>query len=93
MNGVGAAGLLGSQVYVTAPTDLFQTEDALLAYFNKPEAPPIINGFDEAWAQVVNRRMALTIRNYDYWIGAPFTPSARPVSNSRSTASGTVTRL
>lgn len=81
MNGVGAAGLLGSQVYVTAPTDLFQSEDVLVDYFNKPEAPPIINGFDEAWAQVVNRRMALTIRNYDYWMGAPLVNTADKMHN------------
>jgi hypothetical protein len=71
ISGIGAAGLLGSQVYVTGPTDLFQNEDALLAYLNEPDAPPVIQGFDEAWAQVVNRRMVLAIRNYDYWMGAP----------------------
>lgn len=71
MSGVGAAGLLGSQVYVAGPTDLFQNEDALQVYFDKEEAPPVIDGYDEAWAQVINRRMVLALRNYDYWMGAP----------------------
>lgn len=81
MSGVGAAGLLGSQVYVTGPTDLFQDEDALLTYFDKREAPPIINGFDETWAQAVNRRMALAIRNYDYWVGSPLINNAERMNN------------
>jgi hypothetical protein len=71
LNGIGAAGVLGSQVYVAGPTDLFQNEDALLVYFEKGDAPPVIEGYDESWAQVINRRMALAIRNYDYWMGSP----------------------
>jgi hypothetical protein len=71
MNGIGAAGLLGSQVYVTGPTDLFQNENALLAYFDQGDAPPVIEGYDESWAQVINRRMAMAVRNYDYWMGTP----------------------
>jgi hypothetical protein len=71
INGVGAAGLLGAQVYVTAPTDLFENESSLLAYLDKGDAPPTIKGYDEAWAQIINRRMAPVIRNYDYWMGSP----------------------
>jgi sugar phosphate isomerase/epimerase len=71
MNSVGAAGLLGAQVYVTSPTDLFANEDDLLFYLEKGHAPPTIKGFDETWAQIINRRMAPVIRNYDYWMVAP----------------------
>ncbi|MFZ0547220.1 MAG: hypothetical protein WAM60_17365 [Candidatus Promineifilaceae bacterium] len=76
LNGIGAAGLLGSQVYVTAPPDLFQSEDTMLDYLQGGDAPPVIQGFDESWAQAVNRRMALTLRNYDYWMGAPLVNQA-----------------
>jgi hypothetical protein len=71
MNSVGAAGLLGAQVYVSSPTDLFQNEDDLLFYLEKGDAPPTIKGYDESWAQIINRRMSPVIRNYDYWVGAP----------------------
>lgn len=71
MNSVGAAGLLGAQVYVASPTDLFESEDALQFYLEKGDAPPTIKGYDESWAQIINRRMAPVIRNYDYWMGAP----------------------
>ncbi len=77
MNGVGAAGLLGAQVYVTSPTDLFENEDDLAYYFEKGDAPPTISGYDEAWAQVINRRMAPVIRNYDYWMGSPLIDQAK----------------
>jgi hypothetical protein len=76
INGVGAAGLLGGQVYVAEPADLFQSEEALQAYFQNEDAPPVIEGYDEAWAQVVNRRMALAVRNLDYWMGSPLTNQA-----------------
>jgi sugar phosphate isomerase/epimerase len=81
MNGVAAAGLLGSQVYVVGPTDLFKSEDALQAYFDNPEAPPMIGGYDEAWAQVINRRMTFAIRNYDYWMGSPLINQAERMNN------------
>jgi sugar phosphate isomerase/epimerase len=81
MNGVGAAGLLGSQVYVVGPTDLFQNEDGLLAYFDRPEAPPVIEGYDEAWAQVINRRMTFALRNHDYWVGSPLTNQVERMHN------------
>jgi sugar phosphate isomerase/epimerase len=81
MGGVGAAGLLGSQVYVVSPTDIFQNEDALQLYFEKGDAPPIIQGYDEAWAQIINRRMTPAVRNYDYWMGAPLVNTAERMQN------------
>lgn len=76
INGIGAAGLLGAQVFVAAPTDLFESEDTLLAYFEARDAPPVIKEYDEAWAQATNRRMTPVIRNYDYWMGAPLVNQA-----------------
>jgi hypothetical protein len=71
INSIGVAGLLEAQVFVATPMDLFEGEDALLAYFGAREAPLVIKEYDEAWAQAINRRMTLVMRNYDYWIGAP----------------------
>jgi hypothetical protein len=76
INGIGAADLLGAQVFVSTPTDLFESEDALLAYFEAGNAPPVIKDFDEAWTQAINRRMTPVIRNYDYWMGSPLVNQA-----------------
>jgi hypothetical protein len=84
MTGVGAGGLLGAQVYVTGPTDLFESEEDLLNYFEKGDAPPTIKGYDEAWAQIINRRMVPSIRNYDYWMGAPLINQADRVEKVTS---------
>jgi hypothetical protein len=72
----GAAGILGAKVYVLRPADLFTSEMAFAAYWEKKDAPPVIEGYDEAWAQAANRRLVMALANYDHWIGAPLTNQA-----------------
>ncbi len=76
LNGAAAAGILGSKVYAVQPADLFQDEDAFQAYAQRWHAPPMVDGFDETWAQVVNRQMTLALVNVDYWLGAVLTNQA-----------------
>lgn len=76
LNAAGAAGLLGARVLVIEPAHLFSSEDAYEAYIADGLAPPIVDGFDELWAQVVNRRMTLALRNTNYWVGSLLTNQA-----------------
>lgn len=76
INGAGAAGVLGAKVYVVEPAHLFANEDITETYFREQTAPPVVDGFDEAWAQVVNRRMTFAVDNASYWIGLPLLNNA-----------------
>ncbi|MEW5986326.1 MAG: hypothetical protein AB1791_06805 [Chloroflexota bacterium] len=76
MQAAGAAGILGAQVFVTYPADLFTTEIQFETYLREDRAPATIEGFDEAWAQVVNRRMTMALVNWQHWLGAPLTNQA-----------------
>ncbi|HSH01910.1 MAG TPA: hypothetical protein VLL52_05270 [Anaerolineae bacterium] len=69
----GAAGILGAQVFVTRPADILTSEEAVTTYFDVVTAPPIISGYDELWAQVVNRRLNFTMLNQAHWLGIPLT--------------------
>jgi hypothetical protein len=63
------AGLLGARALVAHPADLFTGHEALEDYFagGQKVAPPLVAGFDEAWAQLANRRTALAVENVNYW--------------------------
>ncbi|MCB0007569.1 MAG: hypothetical protein KDE04_13985 [Anaerolineales bacterium] len=71
MSSAIAAGLVGSRVFVASGLDVFRDEDLVDAYFERGLSPPVVEGFDEAWVQAVNRRVAMAIRNEDFWIGLP----------------------
>lgn len=73
LNAAGAAGVLGARVLVIDPAHLFSSEDAYEAYIADGLAPPIADGYDELWAQVVNRRMTVALRNVNYWVGSVLT--------------------
>lgn len=67
---------LNGQVYVVQPADIFKSEYDIQAYFQDQGAPPVIEGYDETWAFVVNRRMTMALVNRDYWIGTLLTNQA-----------------
>lgn len=73
LNCAGAAGLLGAKVLVVDPAHIFTDEDAFDTYLREKKAPPTVVGFDEMWAQVVNHRMTLALRNTAYYLGNPLT--------------------
>jgi sugar phosphate isomerase/epimerase len=66
---------LGAPLVVMHPADLFTSEEALERFFAGGPAisPPVVDGYDECWAQLANRRIALGIENVAYWRGAPGT--------------------
>ncbi len=66
-----AAGVLGSRVIIVRLSDILRSENEAMAYFQDNLAPPVIDGFDEAWVQAVNRRVSMAIRNEEYWYGLP----------------------
>lgn len=68
-----AAGILGGQVFVVRPADIFVSEITFESYINQKLAPPVIEGYDDAWAQTVNRHMSMALRNQNHWIGALLT--------------------
>ena len=76
LNAAGAAGILGAAVFVAEPAHIFHDEDALERYLRENHAPPVVPGFDESWAQVVNRRMTYALPNMEVWLGAPLTNQA-----------------
>ena len=71
LSGAIAAGIVGSRVYAVGHSHVLQGEAVVATYFNEKMAPPVINGYDEAWVQSVNRRTAMAVRNSDDWIGIP----------------------
>lgn len=71
-----AAGTLGAKVLVVRPADIFSSEITFESYIRNQTAPVVIEGYDEAWAQVVNRRMTMALLNKDHWVGAPLTNQA-----------------
>lgn len=78
LNAIGAAGVLGAKTFVVEPVHIFVGEKAAETYLNTTKllTPPIIDGFDEAWAQVVNRRMGFSLLNKQYYLGQPLTNQA-----------------
>lgn len=76
LGGAGAAGLLGAKVFVARPADLFTGEIDFESYWQAHTAPPVVEGFDETWAQLANRRISFAVRNEDHWVGAPLTNQA-----------------
>jgi sugar phosphate isomerase/epimerase len=76
MNAAATAGILGGKVYVLRPADIFTSEMAFAAYWDKKDAPPMIEGYDEAWVQAANRRLATALLNMDHWVGVPLTNQA-----------------
>lgn len=84
-----AAGTLGAKVLVVRPADIFTTEIAFESYIRNQASPALIEGYDEAWAQVVNRRMTMALLNKDHWLGAPLTNQVeRIVQTTRDLAIG-----
>ncbi len=79
MSGAIAAGTLGAQVYVVRPADLFTSEINFESYMRDRGAPAVIEGFDEAWVQTVNRRMTMAIQNRSHWVGALLTNEAERI--------------
>ncbi len=77
LHSAGAAGILGAKVYSVEPAHIFTDEKSVESYFNDNRAPTLIDGFDETWAQVVNRRMTLAIGNMSYWLGMPLLNNAK----------------
>ena len=67
------AGLIGAHAFVVEPASIFTSQEAFERYTSDSQAPPVLDGFDETWAQVVNHRMTLALLNRDYWIGTPLT--------------------
>lgn len=73
LSGAIAAGLVDAQVYVVRPADVFTSEIEFESYLKDELSPPVVEGFDEAWVQTVNRRMTMALRNQSHWIGALLT--------------------
>ncbi len=76
LHAAGAAGILSAKVYTVEPAHIFVDEDSAESYFNEGLAPALIDGYDETWAQVVNRRMTFAINNMSYWLGMPLLNNA-----------------
>jgi len=72
-----AAGFLDAKVFVVQPADIFRSQTAFDRYVRDHKAPAVIDGFDEAWVQVANRRMTMALVNRDYWIGTALTNQAQ----------------
>ncbi len=72
---VRAGALLGAPVLIVHPADLFSGYEAMEEYFQgvPDSSPPVVEGYDEAWAQLANRHMALCVENVNYWDGTPGT--------------------
>jgi sugar phosphate isomerase/epimerase len=73
LGSVAAAGILGARVFVVQPADILESESAANHYLERADAPSVVTGFDEGWAQVVNHRMTLALLNRDYWVGMVLT--------------------
>jgi hypothetical protein len=73
MSAAIAAGILGAQVLVVKPADIFTSEMNFESYLRDSLAPPVVEGYDEAWVQAVNRRMSMALRNHNHWVGALLT--------------------
>jgi sugar phosphate isomerase/epimerase len=71
--GAGAAGIVGAKVYVVQPADIFINQHSFDRYMGDNKSPAVSEGFDEAWVQVVNRKMTMALANRDYWIGTLLT--------------------
>ena len=76
LGNAGAAGILEAKVVVVRPADIFTSEINFETYLREKTAPPMIEGYDEGWVQVVNRRMIVALLNHDHWLGIPLTNSA-----------------
>ena len=72
----GAAGIVGAKVFVVQPADIFRDQQSFDRYMGDHKAPAVSEGFDEAWVQVVNRKMTMALANRDYWIGSLLTNQA-----------------
>lgn len=79
--GAGAAGILGAKVFVVQPADIFSDQKSFDRYMHDQKAPAVTEGFDEAWVQVVNRKMTMALVNRDYWIGTLLTNQAERLGN------------
>jgi sugar phosphate isomerase/epimerase len=79
--GAGAAGIVGAKVFVVQPADIFINQQAFDRYLYDRTAPAVTEGFDEAWVQVVNRKMTMALANRDYWIGTLLTNQAERLGN------------
>jgi sugar phosphate isomerase/epimerase len=77
---IRAAASLGAPTVVVHPADLFTSAEDLETYFLEHNAPPVIAGFDEAWAQLANRGIRLALENVSYWRGATMTNHAERLS-------------
>ena len=64
-------GYLGARCLVVHPDHIFTSAEDLERYFQERTAAPVVIGFDEAWAQLVNRRMALAVENIQHWRTTP----------------------
>jgi len=73
---IHAAASLGAPMLVVHPADIFTSAEDLEAYFLEHNAPPVIAGFDEAWAQSANRKLRLAVENVNYWRGTIMTNHA-----------------
>jgi len=72
----GAGGIVDAKVFVVKPADLFTSEINFESYLDQKSAPPMTEGYDEAWVQTVNRRMTMALLNYDHWVGIPLSNNA-----------------
>ncbi|MCO5183068.1 MAG: hypothetical protein M9965_03940 [Anaerolineae bacterium] len=66
LNVARAAGALGAAVVVTESSNLFSNAAAMEPYFAGETAPPVIDGYDDVWVQITNRRMKLALRNGEF---------------------------
>lgn len=73
MGAAGAGGIVDAKVFVIKPADIYTSEIAFETYVSDNSAPPVTEGYDEAWTQAVNRRMTMALLNYDHWVGIPLT--------------------
>lgn len=76
LHAAGAAGSVGARVLVLEPAFVLTSDDAVEAYFQTGGAPPVVDGFDELWAQAVNRRLTPALLNGEYFIGQALTNQA-----------------
>jgi sugar phosphate isomerase/epimerase len=73
---IRATALLGAPILVVHPADIFTSAEDLETYFLEHSAPPVIAGFDEAWAQLANRGLRLAIKNVSFGRGLTLTNHA-----------------
>lgn len=73
---IRATALLGAPILVVHPADIFTSAEDLETYFLEHSAPPVIAGFDEAWAQLANRGLRLAIKNISFGRGLTLTNHA-----------------